>query len=153
MVRAPALEFVFEARVTIAPTVDMGETPRGRQRMIPITGGVVEGPNFRGTVLAGGADWQILRPDGATELTAQYVIRAEDGTQIAVINRALRHAPPEINARLLANEKVDPDLVYFRGSPTFASAAPTHDWLNRSVFICTGERWPDGVLLHFFRVL
>jgi len=153
MVQAPSLEFVFEARVTIAPTVDMGETPRGRQRMIPITGGVVEGPNFRGTVLPGGADWQILRPDGATELTAQYVIRAEDGTQIAVVNRALRHAPPEINARLLANEKVDPALVYFRGSPTFASAAPAHDWLNRSIFICTGQRWPDGVLLHFFRVL
>src|SRR5665213_1300103 len=96
MVQAPSLEFVFEARVTIAPTVDMGETPRGRQRMIPITGGVVEGPNFRGTVLPGGADWKILSPDGATELTAQYVIRAEDGTQIAVVNRALRHAPPEI---------------------------------------------------------
>src|SRR5579863_6459176 len=55
MVQAPQLEFVFEARVTIAPTVDMGATPRGHQRMIPITGGVVEGPNFRGEVLAGGA--------------------------------------------------------------------------------------------------
>lgn len=153
MVEAPKLEFVFEARVTIAPTVDMGETPHGRQRMIPITGGTVEGPNFKAEVLAGGADWQILRPDGVSELTAQYVLRTEDGAQIAVINRAMRHAPPEINARLLANEKVDPKLVYFVGSPSFASASPKHDWLNKSIFVCTGERWPDGVKINFFRVL
>ena len=152
MVKAPQLEFVFEARVTIAPTVEMGETPRGRQRMIPITGGTVEGPDFRAEVLPGGADWQFLRPDGATELEAHYVIRTPDGTNIAVVNRGLRHAPPEINAKLLAGEKVDPALVYFRATPTFYSASPAHEWLNRSVFVCTGERWPDGVKLKFFRV-
>ena len=153
MTEAPRLEFVFEARVTIAPTVEMGETPRGRQRMIPILGGEVEGPDFRGEVLAGGADWQIIRPDGAAELTAQYVIRAADGANIAVTNRALRHAPPAVNAKLLAGEKVDPGLVYFRGSPSFACASPAHDWLNRYIFVCTGERWPDGVKINFFRVL
>ncbi len=152
MTEAPRLEFAFEARVTIAPTVEMGETPRGRQRMIPITGGVVDGPNFKGEVLPGGADWQVIRPDGVAELTAQYVIRADDAN-IAVINRALRHAPPEVNARLLANEKVDPDLVYFRGSPTFASPSAKHGWLNKSIFVCTGERGPDGVKINFFRVL
>ncbi len=152
MTEAPRLEFVFEARVAIALAIEMGETPRGRRRMIPITGGAVEGPNFKGEVLPGGADWQIIRPDGVAELTAQYVIRA-DGANIAVINRALRHAPPEVNARLLANEKVDPALVYFRGSPTFAGASPKHDWLNKSIFVCTGERWPDGVKINFFRVL
>jgi hypothetical protein len=153
MVQAPQLEFVFEARVKVAPPVEMGETPRGRRRMIPILGGTVEGPNFRGEVLAGGADWQIIRPDGAAELTAQYVIRAADGTNIAVTNLALRHAPAEVNAKLLAGEKADPSLVYFRGSPTFACASPAHDWLNRSIFVCTGERWPDAVKINFFRVL
>jgi len=152
MSQAPRLEFVFEARVKIAPTIDMGQTPRGHQRVIPITGGEVEGPNFKGEVLAGGADWQMLRPDGVNELTAQYVIRTPDGANIAVVNRALRHAPPEINARLLAGEEVDPSLVYFFGSPTFASASPAHDWLNKSVFVCTGERWPDGVKIKFYRV-
>jgi len=152
MTEAPRLEFVFEARVTIAPTVDMGETPRGHQRMIPITGGAVEGPNFTAEVLPGGADWQIIRPDGVAELTARYVLRTPDGTRIAVVNRALRHAPPDINARLLANEKVDPARVYFRGTPTFASPSPAHDWLNKSIFVCTGERWPDGVKIAFFRV-
>ncbi len=153
MVQAPQMEFAFEMRVKVAPPVEIGETPRGRQRMIPILGGTIEGPNFRGEVLAGGADWQFLRPDGATELEAHYVIRAADGTQIAVVNRGLRHAPPDINVKLLAGEKVDPAQVYFRATPTFYSASPAHEWLNRSVFVCSGERAPDGVLLHFFRVL
>ncbi len=152
MVQAPQLEFVFEARVEVAPPVEMGETPRGRQRMVPIRGGIIDGPRLRGEVLAGGADWQILRPDGATELEAHYVIRAEDGTQIAVINRGLRHAPPDVNAKLLAGEKIDPAQVYFRATPSFASASPAHDWLNRSVFVCTGERLPNAVALKFFRV-
>jgi hypothetical protein len=153
MVQAPQLEFVFEARVKVAAPIELGDTPRGRQRMIPILGGTVEGPDFHAEVLAGGADWQFLRPDGATELEARYVIRTQDGTPIAVVNRGLRHAPPEINDRLLAGEKVDPAHVYFRATPSFYSASPAHDWLNRSIFVCTGQRWPDGVLLDFFRVL
>jgi hypothetical protein len=153
LVQAPQLEFVFEARVEIAPPVDMGETPRGRQRVVPIRGGIVEGPGLRGEILAGGADWQIIRTDGASELEARYVIRTDDGAQIAVINRGLRHAAPDINARLIAGEKVDPAQVYFRATPSFASASPAHDWLNRSVFVCTGERLPNAVALRFFRVL
>jgi Protein of unknown function (DUF3237) len=153
LVQVPQLEFVFEARVDVAPAVDMGETPRGRQRVVLIRGGIVDGPRLRGEVLAGGADWQIVRADGASELEARYVIRAEDGTQIAVINRGLRHAPPDINAKLLAGEKVDPAQVYFRATPSFSSASPAHDWLNRSVFVCTGERLTNAVALKFFRVL
>ena len=153
MVQAPQLEFVFEARVEVASPVDMGETPRGRQRMVPIRGGIVDGPRLRGEVLAGGADWQVVRADGAAELEARYVIRTEDGTQIAVVNRGLRHAPPDVNAKLLAGEKVDPAQVYFRATPSFSSAAAAHDWLNRSIFVCTGERLPDAVALKFFKVL
>jgi Protein of unknown function (DUF3237) len=153
MAQPPGLEFVFAARVKVAPPVEFGETPQGRRRMIPILGGSIEGPSFRGEVLAGGADWQLLRPDGASELTAQYVIRAVDGTLIAVTNRGLRHAPPEVMARLNAGEAVDPALVYFRATPTFATAAPQHAWLNHNLFLCTGARAPDAVTLDFFRVM
>jgi len=152
MVRAPPLEFVFEASVAVAPPVELGETPNGRQRMIPILGGDLAGPAIRGEVLAGGADWQLPRPDGVTELTARYVIRADDGALIAVTNRGLRHAPSELNARLLAGEPVGPALVYFRASPSFATAAPRYQWLCRHIFVCTGERRPQAVLLRFFRV-
>ena len=153
MIESPALDFAFEALVDVAPAVELGETPLGRQRMIPILGGSFVGPRIKGEVLAGGADWQIITPDGATDLTARYLMRAEDGAMIGVTNRGLRHAPPEIQARLLRGEAVDPAQVYFRAAPRFDTAAAPHRWLNRHLFLCTGERAPSAVRLRFFMVL
>jgi len=55
-------------------------------------------------------------------------------------------------ARLNAGEAVDPALIYFRGSPVLEAPEGTHGWLNRHVFVCTGQRHPNGVLIRFFVV-
>jgi hypothetical protein len=152
-VRAPELEFAFEARVSVAPPIDAGLVPGGRRRIIPITGGEVAGPLLNGTVIPGGADWQIVRADGLIDLTARYTIRAADGTLIGVVNRGYRHAEGEVLARLVAGEIVDPSLYYFRTAPRFEAPAGPHDWMNRTICVATAERLPGGVLLRFFRVL
>ncbi|MBU6499894.1 MAG: DUF3237 domain-containing protein [Rhodospirillales bacterium] len=149
---APALEFAFEAQVRVAPAIEAGTLPAGRRRIIPILGGTVSGPRLAGTVVPGGADWQIVQPDGLTDLTARYTLQAEDGTFIGVVNRGLRHGPPEVMARLLAGERVDPALIYFRCTPVFEAPAGRHEWLARHIFLATGERHPDGVLIRFFVV-
>jgi hypothetical protein len=151
--QAPSLDFVFEARVSVTPAIEAGAVPGGRRRIIPITGGVVEGPRLNGTVIAGGADWQIVRADGMIDLTARYTIKAEDGTLIGVVNRGYRHAPPEVLARLAAGEAVDPALIYFRTTPRFEAPPGPHDWLNCTICIATAQRDPAGVLLRFFAVL
>ena len=48
---APQLEHVCDLAVTIAPPVEVGHTPAGLRRMIPITGGTVTGPRLNGKVL------------------------------------------------------------------------------------------------------
>ena len=149
----PSLDFAFEARVSVSPAIEAGEVPGGRRRIIPITGGEVAGPRLNGTVIPGGADWQIVRVDGLIDLTARYTIRADDGTLIGVVNRGYRHAAPEVLARLAAGETVDPALVYFRTTPRFEAPAGAHDWLNRTVLVGSAQRHPAGVLLRFFRVL
>ena len=153
MPQAPQLEFAFEALAQVAPFVEIGDTPLGRQRMIPILGGHFEGPRIKGEILPGGHDWQFITPEGATELTAHYVMKASDGALIAVTNRGLRHAPDEVQAKLLRGEAVDPSLVYFRATPRFETAAPQHRWLNRHIFLCVGERAPSAVRLFFYAVL
>ena len=45
------------------PTREIGRTPYGMRRRIPIIGGTFEGPRIRGRVLPGGADWQLQRAD------------------------------------------------------------------------------------------
>jgi hypothetical protein len=87
----PHLERLCRAIVEIAEPLVVGDTPLGRRRIIPITGGRVDGPRLQGVVLPGGADWQIVRADGGAVLEARYTIRAVDGALIYVRNIGLRH--------------------------------------------------------------
>ena len=91
----PTLRLAFTARALVAPPQEFGETAAGRRRVVPILGGTVSGERFSGEILPGGADWQVLRGDLTTELVARYTIRATDGTLVSVVNRGLRHGPPE----------------------------------------------------------
>jgi hypothetical protein len=149
----PALEFAFEVRAEVADPTVLGEVPGGLRRIIDITGGSFEGPNIRGTLVPGGADWQLIREDGFTVVDARYTLRTEAGHLIYVSNLGIRHAPPDVMARLNAGQEVDPADVYFRAVPTFEAAAPELEWLMRSIFVATGERYPNGVIIRFFRVL
>ncbi len=148
----PALEFVFEARVKVDPPLEMGEAGGVRRRIVPIAGGTVEGPRFKGEILALGADWQAIREDGLTEVLARYVIRAEDGTMISVVNQGIRRASPPVIRRLLAGQPVDPSLVYFRAAPTFEVGPGPHAWLGENLFITAGVRRPDSVEIRFYIV-
>ena len=152
-VEPPRLEFAFEVRAEVANPTVVGQLPAGTRRIIDILGGTFEGPKLKGTLLPGGADWQIIRADGFTEIDARYTLQTESGHLIYVSNIGIRHAPPDVMQRLNAGESVDPALIYFRAVPKFETAAPELEWLMRSIFIATGERYPNGVLIRFWRVL
>lgn len=148
----PALEFVFEARVKVAPPIQMGEADGAQRRIIPIRGGPVDGPRLQGEVLDFGADWQAIRGDGLTNVLARYVIRAGDGTMISVVNTGIRRASEPVIRRLLAGEPVDPSLVYFRAAPVFEVGPGPHQWLGENLFITAGRRRPESVELRFYLV-
>lgn len=61
---APRLEFLMAISAEVGETNGMGPGPLGEHRVVFITGGTFEGPQLRGMVV-GGADWQIVRRDGA----------------------------------------------------------------------------------------
>ena len=149
----PELQHLCSIDVDVGPIRDLGPTPHGRRRIIAILGGRVTGPRLEAEIVPGGADWQYVRSDGVLELEARYSIRTKDGTEIAVINRGLRRAPPEIMERMARGEAVDPALVYFRTAPIFEAPAGPYDWLNRSVFLATAARLPDKVQIRVFEVL
>jgi hypothetical protein len=84
---------------------------------------------------------------------ATYAIQTDDGTLIQIRNKGLRHGPPEVMARLVAGEMVDPADYYFRTVPEFIAPKGRYDWLNRSIFICAGARYPVAIKLWVWRVL
>jgi hypothetical protein len=149
----PGLQFVFAAQVSVDPPLELGDVGKGGRRIVPIGGGVFSGPQIRGEVLPGGADWQVLRLDGVAELEARYTLRTDDGALIYVRNHALRHGTPEAMAALAQGRHADPASYYFRGATFFETSAPRYAWLNKSIVICTGEREPAGVNVTFFQVL
>lgn len=144
-------EHVFDARVTIADMIEVGQSKRGLRRVIPITGGTFEGPNIRGEVIPVGEDWQLVRPDGDLELYARYLLKTSDGVVIQIINRVLIHTP----------DPADPMNNYVRSGIDFE--APTdspYDYLNHAQFLGTltppelkpGEK-PDHVIIGVYKVL
>ena len=142
----------FDATITLAPVKDLGTTPIGHRRIIDITGGTVTGPKLQGKVLPGGADWQYIRSDNVSYLDARYTIETDDGALIYVSNQGYRHGPDEIIEKLKRGEPVEDGSYYMRCTPWFETSAPAHDWLNKTIFVATGERDPNGVRLSVFEV-
>jgi hypothetical protein len=150
----PGLEFAFEVRAEVADPLVVAELPEGTRRIVDIIGGTAEGPGLSGRIRPGGADWQMIRrEDGFTRVDARYTIETDSGSLIYVQNLGIRHAPPDVMRRLNAGETVDQSLIYFRCVPSFETGDPALEWLMRSLFLCTGERYPNGVIIRFFRVL
>ena len=147
------LESMFRATITLAPPQELGDAPLGRRRIIPITGGSIEGARLKGRVLPGGADWQVVRADGVADLDARYTVQTEDGALIYVSNRGLRHGPPEVLAQLARGEDVDAGLYYMRTQPWFETGDARYAWLNRTICVGSGARRRDRVELEFFEVL
>lgn len=148
----PALEFVSRFRIDLVAPIDLGTTPSGHERIVPIGGGIAEGPRLSGTVLNAGADFQILRTDTLTELDARYAIETHDGALIAVRNRGVRTGGREDMLRLAAGEPVPAGRLYFRTTPRLSSSDPRYDWVNLSIFVGVAERLPDAVIVDVFRV-
>jgi hypothetical protein len=151
-IRTPGLLHVADLVVRIGEPIEIGRISGNLRRMIPIAGGEVLGPRIRGKVLPGGADYQLMRADGVTDLQARYVIETEDAQLIYVENSGVRHGPPELREKLRRGEPVDPALIYFRTTPRFETAAPGYEWLMRNLFVCSGARFPDRVEMRFFQV-
>lgn len=149
----PNLEFAYFAEAQLGVPIEIGSTPGGERRIIPVFGeGVLRGPKIAGRLVAPTTDWQVTRPDGVTLVDATYAIRTDDGVVIQVRNRGIRRGPSDVLARIADGDEVDPAEYYFRTTPQFEAPAGRYDWLNRSVFVCSGARSANGIRLRCWRV-
>ena len=143
---APQLEFALQLKVTLGEAFAINNTQHGRRTVIPITGGTFEGPGIKGTIVNGGADYQLANADGRTELEAIYCIKTDDGVYIHVRNRGI-----------IANGK-DADgkpSFYFKAAPQFEAPADSkYGWLNNALFICAPDfsQQFQGIVLNVWKV-
>ena len=130
----PVLEYAFEIRVDIDPHFRIGRSADEELTFTPVAGGTVAGPLLNGEVLAGGGDWAVER-SGTAQLEARYLLRADDGAVIDILNRGYYRASDDVIARVEAGENVPEDEYYFRTAPVFQTDAAPHRWLAEHQFI------------------
>ena len=143
----PQLEFALQLKVTLGEAYSCGDTQHGQRTIIPITGGTFEGPNIKGTIINGGADYQLNnKATGRTELEAIYCIKTDDGVNIHVRNRGIINSGKD--------DQGNPTF-YFKAAPQFEAPADSkYAWLNNALFVCqpdfaTGFK---GIVLNVWKV-
>ena len=147
----PSLEFVFELRVEVDLERRIGHGASEALGFTPITGGTVVGPRLNGRVLPGGGDWWVARGD-VTQLDARYLLEADDGTVIDVVNRGYYVASDDLEQRLAAGEPVTEEELYYRTAPVFQTDAAAHRWLAERQFIGMARPEPGMVCIRVFEL-
>lgn len=149
---APVLRRFCTLEVEVGPMRTIGPGPFGQRRSVPIVGGRVSGPDLRGRILPGGADWQTVGADGVSRFRAQYLVETDAGALVEVIDAGFRHGPPEVMKRLAAGEPVSPADYYMRSTTRLHTGEPDLAWINATIFVSTGARRAGLVQIDVFAV-
>ncbi len=149
---SPQLVHVCDLAVKLGPIREMGQGKAGRRRIIPIIGGAVIGPRLSGAILDVGADWQTIYADGSANLDTRYAFETDDGAVIEIINHGLRHGPAEVLERIAAGEAVPHNQYYMRTHARLETGDPRYGWVNSALFVGTGQRLKDQVMISLFKI-
>lgn len=122
---SPALVHAYDAHVLLEPEIVHGSSPLGTRIRVPIVGGSFAGPRLRGSIVPGGADWQLLRTDGWYVIEADYFMQTDDGVAIRVHNEGLWRDPDDEHPN-----------GYALTSPVFEAPLGAYGWLNQRIFTC-----------------
>jgi hypothetical protein len=146
------LEHVFDVEVLFgADRIVFGPLPGGGSLgFTPAIGGTISGPRLSGKVVPhSGADFPTVRGDGVIELNAHYLLQADDGTLIYIMNKGYL-IPGGQSARQNAQGMAQPG--YFRLTPYFRVPEGPHDWLMRTCIVGGAERRkdPDRSLFRYY---
>lgn len=129
-------ELVLELEVELGQTQEVGDTPKGFLRLIPITGGTFSGPNIKGNILSGGYDWNTTRHDQTAHAFAKYALQTDDGVVISVENEGILPSKSELSETSQTNQtsqSVHSSLI--KTTTRFEVADGKYDWLRSGVFV------------------
>src|SRR5262245_50406143 len=152
--RSLPTRFLFTLEISLHPIHDLGATPYGRRRLVPVSGGRFEGPRLRGKVIGNvGGDWLIQRADDTFRSDVRLALRTDDGALISMTYSGIRHAAPGVSERIARGEEVAPSDYYLRTAAFLETASPEHRWVNDLIAIGVGRRLPESVTYELHEIL
>lgn len=140
----PKLSHLYDMHVDLEPPQVIGAAPAGNRQVFIVKGGTFEGPRIKGTLLPGGGDWALMRPDGV-QLDVRATAQTDDGALIYAAYSGLIIAAPDVFSRLVSGEDVPLSEYYFYTNPMFQTGSEKYAWLNQLIAIGRGRVVPNGV--------
>ncbi|MEW6440588.1 MAG: DUF3237 domain-containing protein [bacterium] len=134
-------EHLFDAWFTVCPLAELlpvGNGGWGTRVIAPVTGGSFQGPRMRGTARNLGADWFLIRPDGAFVVDVRILLETDDGALIHTYYPGIVDLTEEQTAQLASG--IFPSMIApVHTTPRFETGHPKYLWLNRVVGAGIGE--------------
>ena len=147
----PTLTAAFDVTVHLGDAENHGATSAGLRRVVPIIGGAIRG-EVQAEILPGGADWQLIRPDGTIDVDARYSARTADGALLLLHASGLRTGSPDVLERLRRGDEVDPHTYTFRTVLHIETASQPLAHLEKALFLASASRSAHTVRYRAHRV-
>lgn len=115
----------------------VGVTPDGLRINWYVRSGSFVGPNLEAVVLPGAADWMRIRRDGVAIVSVQACFETKTGVRVYGSYGGVFDLGPDGFARAEKDEfdELPPVVV----TPTYATAAPEMEWMNRAQCVGVGR--------------
>ncbi len=126
-------EYLMELLLDGDPQINTGHT-----RIAPLSGGTFSGPDLRGTVLPGGADW-ITQVSGHSSLDVRITLLTDDGAHIYMTYKGM----------VVRNDSG----LYWRVTPVFNTASEKYDWINHIVAVGKNKSVEGKIAYDIWRIL
>lgn len=112
----------------------IGSGPHGDRSTVIFKDGRFEGPELRGTIMAGGGDWEIVRDHDGDQQTAhldtRYNLLTHDGAVLYLQTTGTRTGKKAVLEKL-GKGKIGPEEYRMRLHLTFETGDERYTWLNR----------------------
>jgi len=118
-------KLLFEVTFNLKPGVEVGQTLAGKRTIYPVLDGFFEGPNLKGKVLTGGADWFLQLNETTNKIDVRVTLQTNEGENIYVTYQGFLN----LNAD---------GTYYFRTTPYFETSSKKHAYLNHIVSVGVG---------------
>lgn len=132
-------EFLIDLMLDTQPAHNVGSVS-GNRIIVPVAGGVFNGPKLRGVIVGPGGDWIVARPDGSSVLDVRLVLQTDDLANISMNWRGISYTPPE-------------GAQYARILPLFETGAAQYAWLNHIVAVGVHRPMSGKVAYRVYRIL
>src|SRR5262249_8510606 len=132
-------EFLLDLVIDTQPANNVGSVGVTRI-VVPVSGGVFNGPKLKGTIVGPGGDWIVARPDGSSVLDVRLVLQTDDLQKISMTWRGISYTPPG-------------GTQYARILPLFETGAAQYAWLNHIVAVGVYRPMPGKVAYRIYRIL